>query len=201
MGKWIKKSLEPSVSPNSTDSPVSDNHVALEDIARLADGTVDNDEREHLIQHINRCQPCYEILQQTLKDATNATSVEPAGSAWWRTKTAYALAASIILIFVISGQFAYKYWTRVPGVISATLELDQHLKDILLEDDGLQFGKGARLSRLLAALQQKGLPVKDLNLAVLSKPYYQKKSLFGPREVLQIQIENGIAYLEVKEVE
>ncbi len=82
-----------------------------------------------------------------------------------------------------------------------TLDLDQNLKDILLEDDGLRFGKGARLSRLLAALQQKGLPVKDLNLAVLSKPYYQKKSLFGPREVLQIRIENGIAYLEVQEVE
>jgi hypothetical protein len=198
MGKWVKKSLEPSVLPDST---VSDNHVAIEDIARLADGTIDSGEREHLFHHINRCQRCYEILHQTLKDASNATSVKPAGSPWWKTKTVYALAASIILIFVISGQFAYKYWTRVPRVISATLDLDQNLKDILLEDDGLRFGKGARLSRLRAALQQKGLPVKDLNLAVLSKPYYQKKSLFGPREVLQIRIENGIAYLEVQEVE
>ena len=198
MGKWIKKSLEPSVSPDST---VADNHIAIEDIARLADGTVDDSERKRLFGHINRCQRCYEILHQTLKDASNAPSVKPAGSPWWKTKTAYALAASIILILVISGQFAYKYWTRVPGVISATLDLDQNLKDILLEDDGLRFGKGARLSRLLTAMQQKGLPVKGLNLAVLSTPYYQKKSLFGPREVLQIRIENGIAYLEVQEVE
>jgi len=198
MGKWVKKSLEPSVSANAR---VSDNHVKIEDIARLADGTVDDVERERLLRHINRCQRCYQILHHTLQDAANATSATSAGGTWWRTKAAYALAASIILIFVISGQFAYKYWVRAPKVISATLDLDQNLKDILLEDDGLRFEKGARLNRLLAALQQKGLPVKDLNLAVLSKPYYQKKSLFGPREVLQIRIENGVAYLEVQAVE
>jgi hypothetical protein len=195
MGKWAKKSLEPS------DSPVFDDHVALEDIARLADGTVDHDEREHLYHHINRCQRCYEILHHTLTDTADAGPGKPADGPWWKGKAAYALAASIILIVFISGQFAYKYWTRVPGVISATLDLDQNLKDILLEGDGLRFGKGARLNRLLAALQQKGLPVKNLNLAVLSKPYYQKKSLFGPREVLQIRIENEVAYLEVQEVE
>jgi hypothetical protein len=195
MGKWVKKSLEPSVSPNSVD------HIEIENIARLADGTVDNDERERLFHHINRCQRCYEILHHTLKDAPFAESVKPVAGPWWKTKTAYALAASIILIFIISGQQAYKYWSPVPKVISATLDLDQNLKDILLEDDALRFAKGARLNRLLAALQQKRLPVKDLNLAVLSKPYYQKKSLFGPGEVLHIRIENGVAYLAVKEVE
>ncbi|CAB1057485.1 hypothetical protein D1BOALGB6SA_2238 [Olavius sp. associated proteobacterium Delta 1] len=198
MGKWINKSLEPSVSP---DSPVSVNHVEIGDLARLADGTVDNDERERLLRHINRCQRCYEILHHTLKDAPSAASVSHADGPWWKTKAAYALAASIILIFIISGQLAYKYWSHIPKVISATLDLDQNLKDILLEDDALRFGKGARLNRLLAALQQTGLPVKDLNLAVLSKPYYQKKSLFGPAEVLHIRIENGVAYLEVQEVE
>ena len=195
MGKWTKKSLEPSVSPDS------DNHIAIEDIARLAEGTVDNAEQEHLLRHINRCQRCYEILHHTLKDAPLATSVKPAADPWWKTKTAYALAASIILIFIISGQLAYKYWSRAPEVISATLDLDQELKEILLEDDGLRFGKGARLNRLLAALQQKGLQVNDLNLAVLSKPYYQKKSLFGPKEILHIRIENEVAYLEVQERE
>jgi len=198
MGKWAKKSLEPSV---SSDSTASGNHVAIEDIARVADGTVEDGERERLLRHINDCQPCYEILHHTLKDVSKTSFAQPAGGSWWKTKTAYALAASIVLLFVISGQLAYKYWNRVPQVISATLDLDQDLKDILLENDGLRFGKGARLSRLLAALQQKGLAVKDLNSAVLAKPYYQKKSLFGPREVLHVRIENGIAYLEVQEVE
>jgi len=195
MGKWINKSLEPSVSPDAVD------HVEIEDIARLADGTIDKDERERLFRHINRCQRCYQILHHTLKDVTFATSLNPAAGPWWKTKAAIALAASIILVFAISGQLAYKFWSRAPEVISATLDLVQELKEILLEDDGLRIGKGARLNRLLAALQQKGLQVNDLNLAVLSKPYYQKKSLFGPREVLHIRIENGVAYLEVQERE
>jgi len=198
MGKWINKSVDPSVSPNL---PVSENHVEIENIARLADGTVDAADRARLLGHINRCPRCYEILHQTLKDAAFDTSAKPAAGPWWKTKVAYALAASIILVFVISGQLAYKYWDRAPQAISATLDLNQNLKDILLEDDALRFGKGARLNRLLAALQQTGLAVNDLNLVVLAKPYYQKKSLFGPREVLHIRIENGVAYLEVKEVE
>ena len=98
MGKWVKKSLEPSVSPNSVD------HIEIENIARLADGTVDNDERERLFRHINRCQRCYEILHHTLKDAPFATSEKPVAGPWWKTKAAYALAASIILIIIISGQ-------------------------------------------------------------------------------------------------
>ena len=197
MGKWVKKSLEPS---GSVDPPIPDNHVAIEDLARLADGIVENGERERLLRHINRCQRCYEILHHTLKDTSGARSVNPARGPWWKTKAAYAVAASIILVFAVCGQLTYKYWSRDPQAISATVDLDQKLKDILLEDDGLQFGKGARLSRLVAALRQKGLPVKNLNIAVLSKPYYQKKSLFGPREVLHIRIENEVAYLEVQEV-
>ena len=197
MGKWAKKSLEPFEPPISDD----DDHVAIEDLARLADGVVKDGEREQLFRHINRCQRCYEILNHTLKDISGARSAAPGAGPWWKTKAAYAVAASIILVFAVCGQLAYKYWTRIPLTISATLELDQHLKDILLEDDGLRIEKGARLSRLLAILQQNGLTVKNLNLAVLSKPYYQKKSLFGPREVLHIRIENEIAYLEVEEVQ
>ena len=193
MAKWSNKSLEPPVSPDS------ENHIAAEDIARLAEGSVQNTEREDLLYHINRCRRCYQILDNTLKDSQLTASEHRTAGPWWKTKIAYALAASIIFIFIISGQFAYRYWNPVPTIISATLDLDQKLTDILLEDDALQFGKGARLNRLLALLQQAGLPVKDLNLVVLVKPYYQKKSLFGPREVLQIRIENEVAYLEVRE--
>jgi hypothetical protein len=195
MGKWMTKGLEPSESMDS------DNHITDEDIARLAEGTIDKVEQEHLLRHINRCQRCYEILHHTLQDLSSAAAVKPAGDPWWKTKIIYALAASIILIFIISGQLAYKNWSRAPKIISATLDLNQELKDILLQDDALRFGKGARLNRLLAVLQQNGLRVENLNLAVLSKPYYQKKSLFGPREVLHIRIENDVAYLEVKAVE
>ena len=194
MAKWTYRSLEPMVSSDS------ENHVAVEDIARLAEGSVENTERENFMHHINRCQRCYRILSFTLEDSQFATlSERPVADPWWKAKAVYALAASLVLIFIISGQLAYKHFYRVPGFISATLELDQELKDILLQDNALRFGKGARLNRLLAVLQQAGLPVKDLNLVVLAKPYYQKKSLFGPREILIIRVENKVAYLEVQE--
>jgi hypothetical protein len=193
MGKWINKSIAPAVSEQR------DNHLAIENIARLAEGSVRKTERDKFIRHINRCPSCYEILQETIKDLSLAASEQPARGPWWKTKTVYALAASIALIFIISGQLGLKYWNQRPQVIAITLDLDQNLKDILLEDNALRWEKSARLSRLETVLQQKGLAVKNLNLAVLAKPYYQKKSLFGPREILHIRIANNVAYLEVKE--
>ena len=194
MGKWINKSMKPSVEPDSED------HIAIEDLARLVDGAVEKAERQRFIRHLNRCQRCYKILQETLKDVSAEESLQMVPSPWWKTRTAYALAASIILVLLIGGPLVFNYWNPRPQVILATLKLDQQLKDILLEDDALRWEKGKRLNRLLAALQKKGLQVKELNLVVLSKPYYQKKSLFGPAEVLQIRIENNVAYLEVKEM-
>jgi len=123
----------------------------------------------------------------------------PVAVPWWRTRMFYALAASILLVLLIAGPLAIKQWTQSPRVILASLDLDQGLKDILLEDDALKWEKKERVSRLLTALQQRGLAVKDLNLVLLSKPYYQKKSLFGPKEVLHIRIDKNVAYLEVEE--
>jgi hypothetical protein len=193
MGNWVNKSLTPTVAPDS------ENHPALEDIARLAEGSVRKNERDQLIHHINRCPGCYEILQQTLQDLSLAEPEQTVRHPWWKTQKVYALAAAILLIFIISGQLGLKYWYRHPQVITAALDLDRKLKDVLLEDNALRWEKGARLSRLETVLREKGLAVKELNSAVLAKPYYQKKSLFGPKEVLHIRIEQGVAYLEVKE--
>lgn len=195
MAKWINKSIKPTITPEPED------HIAIEDLARLADGAVDKAENQRFIRHLNRCQRCYEILQETLKDLADEASVQTTSSPWWKTRPAYALAASIILVLLIGGQLVFNYWNQRPQVILATLNLDQQLKDILLVDDALRWEKGKRVNRLVAALQQKGLQVKELNLVVLSKPYYQKKSLFGPKELLHIRIENKVAYLEVKEIE
>lgn len=193
MGKWMNKTINPSVVPESED------HILLEDLARLAEGAVDAAERQHLIGHLNRCHRCYQILQETLEDVSAETSMQPGSVPRWRTRSFYALAVSIILVLLIGGPLAIKHWIQRPSVILASLDLDQGLKDILLEDDALKWGKKERLNRLLGALKQRGLAVKELNLVLLSKPYYQKKSLFGPKEVLHIRIENKVAYLEVKE--
>jgi len=193
MGKWMNKTINPSVVPESED------HILIEDLARLAEGAVDAAERQHLIGHLNRCQRCYQILQETLVDVSAEASMQPVSVPWWKTRMFYALAVSIVLVLLIGGPLAIKHWIQSPPVIVASLDLDQTLKDILLEDDALRWEKKERINRLLIALQQRGLEVKDLNLVLLSKPYYQKKSLFGPKEVLHIRIENEVAYLEVKE--
>jgi hypothetical protein len=193
MGKWMNKTINPSVVQESED------HILIEDLSRLAEGAVDAAERQHLIGHLNRCHRCYQILQETLEDVSAETSMQPRSVPRWRSRRFYALAVSIILVLLIGGSLAIKHWIQRPSVILASLDLDQGLKDILLEDDALKWEKKERLNSLLAALKQRGLAVKELNLVLLSKPYYQKKSLFGPNEVLHIRIENKVAYLEVKE--
>ena len=195
MGKWMNKTINPSVVPESED------HIHIEDLARFAEGAVDAAERQHLIGHLNRCQRCYQILQATLRDVSAGTTLQPGTVPWWRTGMFYALAVSILLVLLIGGPFAIKHWIQRPPVILASLDLDQGLRDILQEDDTLKWEKKERVNRLLAALQQRGLEVNDLNLVLLSKPYYQKKSLFGPKEVLHIRIDNKVAYLEVKEMD
>jgi hypothetical protein len=195
MGKWLNNTLKP------TDSVESKNHADLEDLARMVEGTLDSAERNRLLRHLNRCGKCYEILQETLKDVSNETSDKPAPTAWWKRKSVYAMAASFLLIVIIGGQFVYKFRTQQFPVLSAKLTIDQELKDILMEDNALQWKNVERIERLISALHKKGLQLKQFNLVVLSKPYYQTKSLFGPEEILHIRIENNVAYLEVKEIQ
>ena len=193
MVKWLNKTLRP------TDSAESESHPDLEDIALLAEGRLDGPERKRLLSHLNRCGKCYEILQETLKEVSIETSGQPAPTAWWKRKSLYALAASIILVFVISGQLINKFWTQPTPITSAKLILDQELKDILLEDSALQWNNVKRIERLISTLHKKGLQVKQFNRVILSRPYYQTKSLFGPEETLHIRIEDGVAYLAVEE--
>lgn len=195
MGKWLNTTLKP------TDSLESQIHADIEDLARLVEGTLDSAERKRLMRHLNRCGKCYEVLQETLKDVSIDTSEKPVSLPWWKMKSVYALAASIILILIIGGQLVFKHQTQQPRIISAVLDLNQELKDILLEDNALQWTSVERIDRLVSALQQNGLQVKNVNRVVLSKPYYQTKSLFGPKETLHIRIEDKVAYLEVKEAE
>ena len=195
MGKWLNKTLKP------TDPAESNNHIDLEDLARLIEGTLDGAERKLILRHLNLCGKCYEILQETLKDVPAETNAKPDPIVWWKRKSVYAVAASIIMIFIIGGQLIDKYRTQQSRVISAKLTLDQELKEILLENNDLQWKNAARIERLISALSKRGFQVKQFDRVVLSRPYYQTKSLFGPKEILHIRIEDNVAYLEVKEIE
>ncbi len=195
--------MEPFESPDVE----ADDHIEIEDLARLAEGNVSHAENERLTRHLNRCPRCYEILQETVSDLSRESSAQPASAptrvsapvSLWKRKTFYALAASVILVFLVGSQLIVKYVFQHPQIISAAVDLDQELKDILMEDESLRWEKGPRLDRFVAALQKKGHVFKDLNLVVLARPYYQKKSLFGPKEALHIRVEGKVAFLEVKQ--
>lgn len=193
MGKWIDKSMAPA------DATQPENHIAAEDIARLAEGSVDPTERGQFLHHLNRCHRCYDILQDILRDITPAEPAARISLPWWQRKTFYAIAASILLVLIIGGRLMFEHVQQRPRIITATLNLDQELKDILLENDALRWEKGPRLNRLAAALHKRGLQFQNLKTVVLAQPYYQKKSFFGPAERLHVRIENGVAYLSVEE--
>ena len=193
MGKWVHKALTP------TDTAESDPHADPGDLASLVEGQLHGDERENLLRHLNRCGPCYEILQATMKDVQDEPSAEPAPLPWWKAKSVYALAASVIFLILVVGPLVYQFQTRHSLTATADLILDQELKDILLENDRLQWHSDTRIKRLISVLDRKGYALKAFNSVVLAKPYYQTKSILGPKEVLHIRIDDGVAYLEVKE--
>ena len=103
-----------------------------------------------------------------------------------------------MLLALIGGPLVYQYQTRQSLLTSVELVLDQELKDILLVNTNLQWNDDQRVSRLISVLQKKGYRLKPFDRVVLSKPYYQLKSIFGSEEVLHIRIDEDVAYLEIK---
>ena len=194
MGKWLHTALKP------TDPSESGPHADMEDLACLIEGKLGGEARKNLLHHLNRCGRCYQILQETMKDIEAAPSAEATLSAGWKKKSIYTLAASIVLLMLIGGPLVYKFQTRQSLITSAELILVQELKEILLEDDTLEWNRGARLNRFISALHKKGYPLQSFDRVVLSKPYYQVKSVFGPKEILLIRIDANVAYLEVREM-
>ena len=193
MGKWLHKALKP------TGKTESGPHVDMEDLACLIEGKLGGSERENLLRHLNRCRPCYEILRETMKDLQSDPSEEPTPIPWWKTRPIHALAASIALLVLIGGPLVYQFQTRQALITSVELILDEELKEILLEDDTLQWNNKTRIHRFTSLLYKKGYRLKPFDRVVLSKPYYQVKSIFGPEEVLHIRIDEDVAYLEIKE--
>lgn len=190
MGKWINKILR-SEPPQGTDA-----HISLEAIAQLADGRADPKQREQYAFHLNHCSECYQLLQETLIDMPEEI-IETSAQGRWRGKPLMALAASIILMLLIGGNFVFKT-NRPPPLLMASLTMDQGLMDILVEDDAVVWEKGERVDRLTTLLQSRGLDVTALNRVELSAPYFASKSFTGPGEILTVRIEDGVAYLEVK---
>lgn len=191
MGTWMKKIAAPEQLPDAG------KHIPLEDIARLAEGTIEGSLREKLFFHLNRCPDCSSILQETLRDmASDAVHQSPSAGRWYRMKL-YAVAASIIFAVFAGGGY-YKYYLVRHGLVNASVALDDDFRDLLVEDSSLSFS-GSRAARFADLLSRQGVQVKGLQKVVLSKAYAATKSssFFHKKESLKIRIEGGIAYVEV----
>lgn len=186
MGKWMKKILGPASQLEPED------HISLEDLATLAEGSLSKEDRERHIEHLNRCALCYEIFQETLKDLP---AEQKSGS--WNMKPLYALAASVIFVVMIGGGLFFKFHSTPPEMIVASLTLDADLRRVLMEGDTLRWEKKDRVARFASLLRTKGVKFDELKGVVMAQPYFTTKSLFGPKETLKIKIEKGVAHIEV----
>jgi hypothetical protein len=172
--------------------------LAPEDLARLAEGLVEPHEREAYLRHLAHCSEDYEILKQTLIDLAEEEAEELSEPTPWITRRqVYALAASFLFMVLIGGGLFFKHLQKTQTLV-ASVALDAKLQSLLMEDKSLTW-KGEKVNRLTALLRERGVAVKEAQKVVLLAAYRPPvvKSLFGPKEVLKIRIEDKVVYLEV----
>ena len=191
MGKLIEEIL---FSPGSEDP---EQHPGDEDLARLADGQVKGRGRDELINHVNRCSRCHAVLTGILEDKA---AMETDRQNWFAklTRSPLALAASVAFILFI-GIGVFQQQTGSPDLIRATLTMNAEMRALIVEGGEHGWQNQARIDRLAGLLQKNGVKVKGLTKVVMTKPYMPSKSFFGPKEKVEIRIEDGVIYLEVVE--
>ena len=185
MGKLTEKLFTPSQEAES-------GHPVLEDLARLAEGRVDQGEREVLLGHVAQCSRCHEILSGTLLDLPVA---DARGGLLGRLLEVRYLAAACLAFVMILGGLLYQQ--SGPEVINVTVSVDGQVRTLLMESDALVWEGDHRVAALALLLRRQGVQVKGLEKVVLAAPYTPSKSLFGPKEKLRIRIEKGVAHREV----
>jgi hypothetical protein len=195
MGKWIKKIDQQASRDPESGSAGDMDHIPLEDLADMVDGQLDAEKREAYIAHLDNCRQCYDLLSRTLTDMESIAEIKPSFRGWFGNVK--AVAASIVLLAVISGTIVFYQQRHASQTIIASLSVDASVSEVLLENKNLTWEAKARIKRFEAILEENNIPVKGLKKVVLKTPYVQTKSFFRPKEKLNIRIENNVAYLEV----
>lgn len=190
MGKNIKALL--TIDENTGDAS---DHLSDEEIACLAEGTVEETRRPALLRHVNRCPECHEILQQTLIDLeADAAEIVPSPNQkpWWRGKQIYTLAASIVVVVMVG--LVYNFFSA--SVL--TVPMDKQMRQFMLEEGGTtRWTDSERLERFTQLLRQHDVKVGRLKEVRLAAEYSRTKAFLPPTEELRIRIEDGVAYVEV----
>ncbi len=173
-------------------------HIPVDTLSQIIDGTIDPGEKEVCLEHLNTCPLCYEVFSETLKSMPDEMFGKEKSSPW-TGKVFYALAASVLLVLIAGGVFM-KLKPSGPFLM-ASITLDQEIRDVLLENETLVWKDHARISRLETLLRARGLDIDDIDRVVLDAPYFQSKGLTGQDEILRIAVENGVAHIRVMKKE
>ena len=215
MGKWIRKIIlserEERLPP---DANALGEHISIEEMAAFIDGNLGADERHHIIHHLNRCETCTELFEVSVKSPVSANEVsetfdgedkpknrnrsDEKKRAIWQLKPLYALAASILLVVMVGGNFFYQQLGK-SDIIDLSLALDSDFQTLLLENQLTQWQSPERIQKFKELLHSRGVEVKSLNSVVMASAYTQSKSFFKKEENMIIRIEKGVAYIEIVE--
>lgn len=191
MGRWMKSILEPTESWD-------EQHISEEALACLAEGRVTPEEREAYSSHLRRCSRCYEIFAETLRLLAETTSETRQESHWSAHRRVYALAASVLLVLLLSSGLFLQHYGELPQSGIVSLSVDAQVRTMLMENQETTW-KGERAARLANVLKERGVSAKAFRQVVLDTPYYlpPTKDVFLPKEKLDIRIEGDTAYVKV----
>jgi hypothetical protein len=204
MGKWINTLFEPMEDSPPSESNEQTEHIPPEDIARLAVGDVESEERRTMLYHINRCEDCWEMLEASVEavEAEEAAVDKTPARARQSRRSFLAIAASVVLCVFVGGGVYYLQVLQTPEIISVTLEMGPEIQDLLTRDGQLEW-TGGRVRELTGLLREKGIQTGDVDRVILARAYMPSKNirslLFGPKEKINIRIEGDTIYLDVVE--
>ena len=112
----------------------SDQCPDLEELAALADGQTDPGSREHLLEHLDSCEDCYEVFAETVRFSEEVDGVEQdsRNQGLWTSLSPVAragLAAAAMLILLVA---SYAFLER--SGLEAELEILRSEREEWLEE-------------------------------------------------------------------
>ncbi len=175
-------------------------HPVVEVLAQFIDGELPLEENQKVVEHLAACPDCYDIVQQSLGDLeAEKEAVKERLQPKSRSKV-YALAASLVFCLMVASGLWYKVGLQPDqvGVLTASVEVDSELRDMLLEDEELVWS-GVKAERFMQLLEQRGVELGASDTVILAGLYdpYAAKGLTKEKEILVIRVEDGVVHIEI----
>ncbi len=193
MGKYMDTIL------STEAAEVPNEHPDLEELALFAEGNCSPEQRKRLMNHLLQCHDCYDIVIDAIRNINEKQGLKKPHSI---QKPLYAFAASILLILGIGiaalfgPSFEHKQHL-------AYVELDTALQNLLSLNEKTTWEDADRIKNLKLHLKKQGIDISQIKEVAMIEPYGVStgkdlaKSLFGPKQKLELRIEGNKLYLKV----